>query len=205
MIVIVDYGMGNLGSIKNMLKKIGIESIISKEINIINSADKLILPGVGSFDHGIKNINENGLRDVLEKNIIKKKKPLLGICLGMQLLTNSSEEGELPGFGWVNAVTKKFVFEDITFKTPHMGWNTVKNENENVLYNKMYQDARFYFAHSYYISCFNQSDILTTTTYGYEFVSSFQSGNIIGVQFHPEKSHKFGMKLLKNFVENFND
>jgi glutamine amidotransferase len=201
MIVIIDYGMGNLGSVQNMLRKIGADVLITNDHNKITMAEKLILPGVGSFDNGMRNLIESGLRDLLEEIVLQKKKPLLGICLGMQLLTKSSEEGMLSGLGWIDAVTKRFLFEDSQIKIPHMGWNTVDIVNDQGLFSNIYPEPRFYFVHSYCISCFNSSDILTTTFYGYNFVSSFQSGNIMGVQFHPEKSHKFGMKLLKNFVE----
>lgn len=202
MIVIIDYGLGNLGSVKNMLKKIGAEVIISSDISEIEKADKLILPGVGGFDSGVRNIKNLGLMEILNKKVIQDKIPILGICLGMQLFTKKSEEGKLSGFGWVNGETIKFKFnQDSNLKIPHIGWNDIKIKKENKLFKNMYSDPRFYFVHSYHLVCKNKEDILTTTNHGYNFVSSIHKNNIYGVQFHPEKSHKFGIKLLENFVE----
>lgn len=199
MLVIVDYGVGNVGSIKNMLKRIGSESIISSNIEEIKKADKIILPGVGSFDNGMEQLKKFNLIDTLTEKVINQKTPILGICLGMQLFTQKSEEGELPGLGFIDAETVRF---KINLRIPHMGWNLIDIKEESLIYKEMSKESRFYFAHSYHVVCHNQSDILTTTMYGYEFISSFQKDNIIGVQFHPEKSHKFGMKLFKNFVGN---
>lgn len=205
MIVIINYGMGNIGSIANMLKKIGIEAIISSSISDIEKADKIILPGVGAFDNGIKNLNELGLVPVLHEKVINDKTPILGICLGMQLFTKTSEEGTLPGLGWFDAQTVKFKFNETHkhLKIPHMGWNTVSINKQSALFNDMILEPRFYFVHSYHVVCNDTGDILTKTMHGYEFASAIQRNNIIGVQFHPEKSHKFGMMLLKNFVERF--
>jgi len=202
MIIIIDYGMGNLGSILNMLKKIGAEAIISSSPQDISRADKLILPGVGAFDAGLKNLDERGLIPVLQNLVIKKKIPILGICLGMQLMTKSSEEGSRPGFGWIDATTVRFKFgkEEQNLKIPHMGWNVIQWRKESVLFKDMPEEPRFYFVHSYHAVCNDKEDILATTNYGYDFVSAFQKGNIIGVQFHPEKSHKFGMQVLRNFI-----
>lgn len=204
MIVIVDYGMGNLGSIANMLKKIGAEAIITSDGEKIRCARKLILPGVGSFDHGIRNIREYGLDAILENEVLVKKTPIMGICLGMQLMTKKSEEGSLQGLGWVDAEAIKFNFDrdSKSLKIPHMGWNTVKINKKSLLFEDNTKN-QFYFVHSFYTMCRNPGDVLTETLYGYEFVSSFLKENIIGVQFHPEKSHKYGINLLKNFVEKF--
>lgn len=203
MIVIVDYGMGNLGSILNMLKKIGAEAIISSDVDIIKNADKLILPGIGAFDTGMKNLNGLKIIPILNNKVISEKTPILGICLGMQLLTKSSEEGILPGLGWINAQTIKFKFDEKNnnLKIPHMGWNTVHLSKNSPLFKEMFDEPRFYFVHSYHVVCDDEQDILTQTYYGYEFASAVQKDNIMGVQFHPEKSHKFGMKMLKNFAE----
>lgn len=203
MTIIIDYGMGNLGSIVNMLKKIGTKVLISRDIESIEKADKLILPGIGAFDTGIKNLVQEGLIEALNKKVIGEKTPILGICLGMQLLTKSSEEGHLHGLGWIDAQTIRFKFDERgnNLKIPHMGWNTVRLNKESPLFKEMFAEPRFYFVHSYHVVCNDEHDILTTTHYGYEFVSSIQKDNIMGVQFHPEKSHKFGMKLLKNFVD----
>lgn len=199
MLVIVDYGMGNLGSIQNMLKKLGYESIITSDIKIIGSATKLILPGVGAFDYGMKQIEELGLTEILNRKVLIEKVPVLGICLGMQLMTKGSEEGTMQGLGWIDAKACKFISE--TFKVPHMGWNTIDIQKESCLFEKDEEEKRFYFVHSYYITCNDMQDIVATTQYVVKFVSSFQKNNIYGVQFHPEKSHKFGMNVLKRFME----
>ena len=199
MIVIVNYGLGNLGSIKNMLTKIGSKSIISSKPDAISRADKLILPGVGSFDRGMSNLEKLKLIPVINKKVIEEKTPILGICLGMQLMTKNSQEGKLKGLGWINADTIRFNKDDEKFIIPHMGWNNIiLNKNHSIL-NNINRNSRFYFVHSYHVVCQNDSDILTTTNYGYDFVSAFQKNNIIGVQFHPEKSHRFGMQLLNNY------
>ena len=202
-IVIIDYGLGNLGSIRNMLKKIGAEGTISSDISHIERAEKLILPGVGNFDQGMRNLDALGLLPVLENKVIQKKTPILGICLGMQLFTRRSEEGESAGIGWIDAEVVRFKFDgkERNLKIPHMGWNLIKIEKEDTLIGEMYPEPRFYFVHSYHVVCKNEDEVLTKSFYGYEFVSSIKKGNIYGVQFHPEKSHKFGMKLLRNFVE----
>lgn len=201
MIAIIDYGMGNLGSIANMIKKVGYKCIITSDLEEIKTASKLILPGVGSFDNGMKNLADLGMIEVLNQKVLIDKTPILGICLGMQLMTKSSEEGKLSGLGWIDAQTKKFVSDIL--KIPHMGWNLIKHQKNSHLFDEYTSEKRFYFVHSYCIECFNYEDVLTTTPYTHEFVSSFEKENIIGVQFHPEKSHKFGMSLLKNFVEKY--
>jgi glutamine amidotransferase len=204
MIAIINYGLGNLGSIQNMLKKIGCSDvIISNDRSEIDKADKLILPGVGAFDNGMSKINESGLLDVLNENVLIKKKPVLGICLGMQLLTRGSEEGKLKGLGWIDADTMKFSFESSgeSLKIPHMGWNYVKVSKQHSLVKNIDNTFRFYFVHSYYVSCKNESDPLLKSHYGIDFTCAVQKENIMGVQFHPEKSHKYGMQLLKNFVD----
>jgi glutamine amidotransferase len=201
-IVIIDYGLGNLGSIRNMLKKIGIEGIISSKVSDIEESEKLILPGVGNFDHGIKNLGDLRLLPVLEDKVIHKKTPILGICLGMQLFAWKSEEGDSRGLGWIDAEVVRFKFGDKErhLKIPHMGWNLIEIRQRDPLFEEMHPEPRFYFVHSYHMSCRNEEEVLTHTFYGYEFVSSIKKSNIYGVQFHPEKSHKYGMKLLDNFV-----
>jgi glutamine amidotransferase len=201
MIVIVDYKMGNLGSVANMLKKIGAKAIISRASDDILGADKLILPGVGAFDNGMRNIAELGLRDVLNKKVIEMRAPVLGICLGMQLLTEKSEEGVLPGLGWVPAETVRFRFgeQNQRLKIPHMGWNTIEFSNSSSLLSNMPPDSRFYFVHSYYVKCRNDRNVAAWTTHGHAFCSIVNKAHIWGAQFHPEKSHRFGMQLLANF------
>lgn len=203
MIVIINYGLGNLGSIQNMLKKIGCSDvIISSDRSEINKADKLILPGVGAFDNGMSKINESGLLDVLNENALVKKKPVLGICLGMQLLTKGSEEGKLKGLGWIDAETIKFSFgSGFDLKIPHMGWNFIKVAQQHPLVRLLDETSRFYFVHSYYVSCKNSRDVLLTCNYGFDYTCAVKKENIMGVQFHPEKSHKYGMQLLRNFVD----
>lgn len=202
MITIIDYGIGNVGSIKNMLKKIGQKSIITSVREDILASDKLILPGVGAYDYGIEQLYRSNLIDTINQKVVKDKTPILGICLGMQLFSKGSEEGSKPGLGWINAYTKKFRFNDeINLPVPHMGWNELKKNKESKLFAGLPINSRFYFVHSYHLNCEDSSDILFTSNYGYEFTSGIEKDNILGVQFHPEKSHKFGMQLLKNFAE----
>lgn len=205
MITIIDLKLGNIGSIFNMFKKIGIAIQITSEQIEIERAEKLILPGVGAFDKAMSNLKSRGLIDILNRKVLEEKTPLLGICLGMQLLSQKSEEGNLAGLGWIDAETKKFDFTQLpsekTLKIPHMGWNTITMRQDSPLFDEMFPENRFYFVHSFHLVCQHPEDILTTTLYGYDFVSSVAKGNILGVQFHPEKSHKFGMKVLKNFAE----
>lgn len=201
-IVIIDIGMGNLGSIQNMLKKINCPSIISSDPEDIQSAEKLILPGVGSFDSVIKKIENLQIRELLDAQVIREKKPILGICLGIQMFTKESEEGILPGLGWIDAKTVRFSSStNQNLKIPHMGWNTIRLHKDSPLFSELPPDPRFYFVHSYHVACSDTSDILSTTQYGYDFVSAIQKNNIYGTQFHPEKSHKYGMKIFKNFIE----
>lgn len=206
MISIIDYGVGNLGSVQNMLKHIGVESIIISTPFEIENANKIILPGVGSWDNGVSKLNDSGLLAALNKRVLDDKVPVLGICLGMQLLLNSSEEGTLPGLGWIEGKVKKFDFifqQNGTKKLriPHMGWNIVKANISTELTRFESQETRFYFVHSYHATLDNVQDVLMTCNYGYEFVCAIHHENIWGVQFHPEKSHKFGMALMKNFAE----
>ena len=202
-LVIVDYGMGNLGSISNMFKHLGFHSLITNDINEIESADKLILSGVGAFDHAINKLREFDLISILNEKVMKRKTPLMGICLGMQLLAIKSEEGKLPGLGWINASVVKFKFidNDNKLKVPHMGWNLINQKKGSRLFKNMFNKSRFYFVHSYHLDCQNNNDILLTTNHGYDFISGIERDNIFGVQFHPEKSHKFGMKIFQNFAE----
>jgi len=203
MIVVVDYRMGNIGSVLNMLKKIGAPSIFSSDRQDIEKADKLILPGVGSFDKAMQNIGQSGLGDILTERILKEKIPVLGICLGMQIMAGKSGEGELPGLGWVDAEVVRFrpPDNDQRLRVPHMGWNIVSAVKESRLFPATSQRPRFYFVHSYHVVCSDQADVTATCRHGCEFVCAFEKDNIYGVQFHPEKSHIFGLDLLKRFVE----
>ena len=202
MIAIVDYGVGNLGSILNMFRKIGIEAVVTADPSGIEKAEKLILPGVGAFDTAMKNIRDLKLLDVLNQKVIVDKTPVIGLCLGMQILTESSEEGKMPGLGWIKGKTIRFRFEESRndLKIPHMGWNTVEIKNPSPLVEELDKNSRFYFVHSYHIDCKDKEDVTAVTNYGYDFHSVVKKENIYGIQFHPEKSHKFGMKLLENFA-----
>jgi glutamine amidotransferase len=201
-VTIIDYGVGNLGSILNMFKKIGVEAKLTQSINDVIDAKKLLLPGVGSFDYGMKMLNDTGYVEAINQKVLTEKISILGICLGMQLMTKRSDEGSLNGLGWFDAETVKFDLDTTIFKVPHMGWNEVKVEKPNKLFEDMYDEPRFYFVHSYHIKCNKNEDVLLTTKYGYDFVCGIRKDNIYGAQFHPEKSHKYGMKLLKNFADN---
>ena len=200
MITIINYGMGNLGSVANMLKKIGAPCIITSDINEIEKAEKILLPGVGAFDAAVSRIDELNLRPVLTYKAKEQKIPFLGICLGMQLLTRGSEEGVLKGLDFVSAQTIKFKFEkDSDLKIPHMGWNFVKENTKSKLTEGFTDEYRFYFVHSYYVLCDKPENSILKTTHGVEFDSAIQHENLYGAQFHPEKSHKYGMHLLTNF------
>ena len=199
MITVIDYGMGNLGSVINMLKKIGVASKITTDLEEIKTATKLLLPGVGSFDKAMQRINDSGIKEILDYKVLKEETPVLGICLGMQLLTNNSEEGIEKGLGYINASTKKFSFQEKKMKVPHMGWNLVEKSTSSLLTTNFEEESRFYFVHSYYVEVENQENSILKTEYGLEFDSAIQHKNVYGAQFHPEKSHKFGMRLFENF------
>lgn len=203
MITIIDYGMGNLGSIVNMLKKIGAEAQLSSDVSVIAAAEKLILPGVGAFDNGMQNLNKIGLIEVLTDKVLRRQTPILGICLGLQLFTRRSEEGNLPGLGWIDAETIRFQFPPgrNNLKIPHMGWNEIIAKRDNPLLAGFDDLPRFYFVHSYHVVCRNADDVLATSRYGLEFTAAVRHQNIWGTQFHPEKSHKFGLRVMQNFVE----
>lgn len=200
MVTIVDYGLGNLASIKNMLKKIGVESLISCSLEQISISEKLILPGVGHFAKGMENLDKTGMIPVLNEMVLQKKIPILGICLGMQLLTRHSEEGDTEGLGWIDAKTRRFNFgSSSNLKIPHMGWSDVTFTQKNDLTKDIIEVPRYYFVHSYYVECDKQNNVLATCQYGFDFHAAVINDNILGCQFHPEKSHKFGMQLLNNF------
>lgn len=202
MIVVVDYGMGNIGSIANMLRKVGAEARISADHLVIESAGKLILPGVGAFDQGMQNLADRGLIPLLTRKVVEEGIPVLGVCLGMQLFARTSEEGRCPGLGWLDAAAVRFrsVGPESRLKVPHMGWNTITVRRAHPILAGLEEGARFYFVHSYHVICRDPEAILASTTYGVEFVSAVARDNIVGVQFHPEKSHRFGMQLYRNFA-----
>lgn len=205
MLVIIDYGVGNLSSIKNMLKKVGCDAVISSDEDTIGKADKLILPGVGAFDACAKKLQGSGLINLLNKKVLEDRIPVLGVCVGMQLLTEGSEEGMLPGLGWIKGRVVKFKQQRLPagLKIPHMGWTDIILNKSSRLFLDMHEEPRFYFVHSYHPQLVNGEDVLVSATHGYTFEAGMERENIIGVQFHPEKSHKFGMKLLENFVKHY--
>lgn len=202
-VVVVDCAMGNVGSILNMFRRIGVPAIATGDPEQLAAADKLLLPGVGAFDAGMRRLRERGLLPVLHRKVVEESVPILGICLGMQLLTEGSEEGTERGLGWIRGRAVRFRAADLRsgLKIPHMGWNTVALRRPSPLFADLDDDHGFYFVHSYHVECDEADDVLATTHHGYEFVSSVQRGNIHGTQFHPEKSHRFGLRLLKNFAE----
>lgn len=210
MIVIINYNMGNLRSVQNKFRRFGGNCQISSAKEDIEKADKLILPGVGHFKYGMKNLTELGLVDLLNKKVIEEKTPILGICLGTQLFCKHSEEGDCEGLGWIDAEVVKFKVSDkIKYKVPHMGWNDVRIVNSNDLDKGIIEKwnggilelNQYYFVHSYHLKCKEPSDVWMSTTYDYEFVSAVHRNNIYGTQFHPEKSHDAGYELLKQFAD----
>jgi glutamine amidotransferase len=202
MIVIVDHGMGNLGSVHNMLRKIGVEGIRTADPATIRRADKLILAGIGAFDGAVGRLAELGLIDVLNELVLERGVPTLGVCLGMQLMARSSEEGNRAGLGWLDAEVRRFSFPPGQgLPVPHMGWEVVYPTRPSPLFEGDAEERRFYFSHAYHLVCHNPGDVAATATYGYEFPAAVQRGNILGTQFHPEKSHVFGAELYRRFVD----
>lgn len=199
-ITIVDYGMGNLHSVKNKLERLGFSPNVSNNKDVILSSDKIILPGVGHFGKGMSNINTLEIKAALNEFALIQKKPILGICLGMQLLTEYSEEGDSDGLGYISGKTQKFQFENKKLKIPHMGWNSIQIKKECPLFNGITENEMFYFVHSFYVDT-PHDYILAETVYGIKFTSAFWKDNIYGVQFHPEKSHEWGTKIMQNFCE----
>jgi len=201
MITIVDYGMGNLGSMLNMFKRIGVAARIESEPERIRSAEKIVLPGVGAFDAAMLRIGDSpGLREVLDHKALVERVPVLGVCLGMQLLTRGSEEGERPGLGWIPGATRRFPRQP-GLKVPHMGWNIALPAMSSALTSDLGEEPRYYFVHSYYVTADEPAHSIMRTHYGLDFDSAIGKDNIFGVQFHPEKSHRFGLRLLNNFAE----
>lgn len=200
MIVIVDYGVGNLMSVRNMARKVGIEALISSSASDILTADQVILPGVGHFNHGMEMLHASGLVDALNEAANVQKKPFLGICLGAQILGNGSEEGDAPGLGWIDMECRRFPRAE-GYPVPHMMWNDVSIKISGTILDAAPMDARYYFVHSYFMSCSDPANIVATTKYSIEYASVVRHDNIIGMQFHPEKSHKYGMAIVRAFGE----
>lgn len=201
MITLIDTQQSNISSVRNMLKRIGVPATIAASPADVLAAEKIILPGVGHFATVMKWLNESGFRETLDEAVKVKKTPTLGICLGMQLMANHSEEGDAEGLGWIDAEIREF--KNIApLPVPHMGWSDV-TFRDGPFATGYAETPRFYFVHSYYAHCNNPADILGTTAYGHEFVSAYSHGNVVGAQFHPEKSHAFGMNFLRKFAEEF--
>ena len=202
MITLIDTQQSNISSVANMLKRIGVPARIAQSPAELKDAEKLILPGVGHFGTVMGWLNDSGYRAALDEAVLGRKTPILGICLGMQLMARHSEEGDCAGLGWVDATVREF--HDIApLPVPHMGWDEVAFAPGSPFAVGYAEDPRFYFVHSYYVTCADAADVLGTTRYGHDFVSAFRRGNIVGAQFHPEKSHAFGMRFLKAFAEEF--
>ena len=203
MIAIIDYGLGNIKAFANVYKNLNIPIIIANKPNQLEGADKIILPGVGAFDYAMQRFNDSGMREKVDDLVLNKNIPVMGICVGMQMLALSSEEGKLPGLGWIDAKVKRF--DPSTFDNPacipHMGWNDVNPVGTNQLLMNLEENARFYFLHSYYFHCNSPEDTIAIANYGLQFSCAVRYKNIFGVQFHPEKSHRWGIQLLKNFAE----
>jgi glutamine amidotransferase len=201
-LVIVDYGTGNLNSVKKVMNRMKVDSIISSDPKDIISCRKITLPGIGHFGKVMSKLKELNLLDTLHEAVLVKKKPVLGICLGMQLMAKESEEGNAEGLGWFDSKVIKFSVSDkIKHKIPHIGWNRINIKKNSLLMNNISESSEFYFLHSFYMKTNNQSDVLNETEYDFIYPSAIERDNIFGVQYHPEKSYKAGLQLLKNFVE----
>ncbi len=202
MITIINYGSGNINAIGNIYERLKIPFKIANNPEEVKDAQKIILPGVGAFDETISMLDKSGFRKVLDTDVLENKVPFLGIFVGMQILAQKSEEGRLPGLGWINGEVKKIDKTLLNQKPmiPHLGWNTIKASKENLLFDGVDEEEGFYFILSFYFDCADDKDVLSTTFYGKSFASSVNNKNIYGVQFHPEKSHQNGIKLLQNFA-----
>ena len=202
MISIVDYGLGNVRAFENIYKRLGLSLQIVKTASELNRASKIILPGVGAFDWALNRLHESGMTEELNNLVINKKLPVLGVCVGMQIMAHSSDEGKLPGLGWIDGEVKRFDETLLKQKThlPHMGWNTVRTINSSRLF-KGIHNPKYYFLHSYYLKLNDDKKVVGTSNYGIQFASAIESDNIFATQFHPEKGHELGIKLLKNFVD----
>jgi imidazole glycerol-phosphate synthase subunit HisH len=202
MIAIVDCGIGNVGSVLNMFRRIGAPTVVSGDPDVVGAAEKLVLPGVGAFDHGMSRLRRSGLIPTLERRVLGDAIPILGICLGLQLFTRASEEGVEEGLGWLPGRTVRFRLTEPpndALKVPHMGWNTVREARPDA-WPSLSGQPRFYFVHSYHVVCDHEDDVLATARYGYDFAAAVRRGTMMGVQFHPEKSHRHGMAVLRDFA-----
>jgi len=201
MIKIIDYGVGNIRAFANVYKELDISVKIAHTVDCLENTSKIILPGVGSFDYAIQSLENSGMKDKIIDMVINDKIPILGICVGMQMLSESSEEGKLPGLGLIKGRVKKFEKQNTEItQIPHMGWNSVHNYSRNKLFLKLGSHPMFYFLHSYYLVCKNQEDMIASADYGIEFTAAVNKDNIYGIQCHPEKSHQNGIQVLNNFA-----
>lgn len=203
MITLIGYGLGNIKAFKTVYTRLNIPVTVATKPEELEKATKIILPGVGSFDYAMNLLSRSGLREALDEAVVHRKVPILGVCVGMQMMADSSEEGKLPGLGWIKGTVKRFDESKLEQKThlPHMGWNDVYPDGDSPLFNGLSQGARFYFLHSYYVEPAQPGDSIAESEYGIRFSCAVNSGNVYGAQFHPEKSHHFGLALLKNFSE----
>lgn len=203
MITIIDYGLGNIQAFVNVYRRLNIPVSVARTAGELEGASRLILPGVGAFDHAMERLDASGMRPTLESMVREKKVPVLGICVGMQILASASDEGSLPGLGWVTGRVKGFASlpELVRLPLPHMGWNDVQSLSDSPLFKGLEKEARFYFLHSFYFDCEEGAGGIASASYGQDFICAVAEGNVFGVQFHPEKSHHFGTALLKNFAE----
>lgn len=203
MITIVDYGLGNIRAFLNIYKRINVPARTATTADDLRDANKVILPGVGHFDHAMRRLDESGMRETLDVLAVEKQVPVLGVCVGMQMLARSSEEGVRPGLGWISGRVRAFSGSNLTgeLPLPHMGWNDARTTTPSQLFSGLESEARFYFLHSYFFECATAQNTLAVSSYGSDFTSAVRAGNIYGVQFHPEKSHRFGTQLLKNFAQ----
>lgn len=203
MITIIDYGLGNVLAFSNVYKRLNIPASVARSASDLKGAEKLILPGVGAFDHAMALLQQSGMRETLDEMVLARAVPVLGVCVGMQILAATSEEGQLRGLGWIDGDVRKFDVASFRQRTrlPHMGWNDVKPVGHSTLFAGLESDARFYFLHSYYFHCARSENVLAQAEYGTTFSCAVHSNNIFGVQFHPEKSHHYGARLLTNFAE----
>ena len=204
MIVIIDYGLGNIKAFSNVYKRLNVPHTFANTVDQLKTASKIILPGVGAFDHAMTMLNQSGMRDVLDELVLEKEVPVLGICVGMQMMANSSEEGVLDGLGWVPGTVKRFSYADVSVvekhPLPHMGWNNIVVEKDDPLFSDLDEDPRFYFLHSYFFECEKEEHSIAAAEYGIKYSCIVRNKNIYGVQCHPEKSHHNGVGLLKNFA-----
>ena len=203
MITIIDYGLGNIRAFVNVYERLNIKTKVAHKAEDLKDATKIILPGVGAFDYAMSQLNASGMRDELENQVLENKVPVIGICVGMQMMAKSSDEGNLPGLGWIDGKVKLFDATTIPYKTrlPHMGWNNINPVNNCQLLSGFTVQSRFYFLHSYYFVCNDEENIISTTVYGLTYASAVNRDNIYGIQFHPEKSHSNGTQLLHNFAK----